>query len=390
MCVVSSEYLKRDIDQFLDIARLHTAVGHYYNRLGDISNALIHGEIAFSLADQADDNVQRNRALCTLSLCTRLNGRLREALEFARRAEWFASRIGNFQHETQTMQELALCLLALGNFAQAADICGRARQLVIAAGFKKTQFEINILDSEADVWLYKTAYRESRSIHEYIVQSSSSEKFPLFHGFSRVAIAAIDVTLGLFKSEAEVAAVLEVPRQIFTSRGYLRGLPICDKVLADFAIANGRTAEAVQIYEKCVHSFRGKSMDSLFGCMRVLGDITLRNDVRSTTHWATTYLAYGKTTASRLIVAWAFRLLGDIFREDGDHETSSSLFQIALEEFTGMDIYQGRAECLLRLADIVRRHGEHTAAREHLIESRRMFLKSGMVAEAEKVPIQGN
>jgi tetratricopeptide (TPR) repeat protein len=325
-----------------------------------------------------------------LSLCTRLNGRLREALEFARRAEWFASRIGNFQHETQTMQELALCLLALGNFAQAADICGRARQLVIAAGFKKTQFEINILDSEANVWLYKTAYRESRSIHEYIAQSSSSEKFPLFHGFSRVTIAAIDVTLGLFKSEAEVAAVLEVPRQIFTSRGYLRGLPICDKVLADFAIANGRTAEAVQIYEKCVHSFRGKSMDSLFGCMRVLGDITLRNGVRSTTHWATTYLAYGKTTASRLIVAWALRLLGDIFREDGDDETSGSLFQIALEEFTGMDIYRGRAECLLRLADIVRKHGEHTAAREHLIESRRMFLKSGMVAEAEKVPIQGN
>ncbi|KAF7369826.1 MYND-type domain-containing protein [Mycena venus] len=219
---------------------------------------------------------------------------------------------------------------------------------------------------------------------------TSPEKFPVYHGNSRVAIAAIHVALGVLQSDDAMAAALEVPRQIFTSRGYLRGLPLCDRVMADFLIAQGRTSEAIRMYEKWVLSSRGKSAESFSKYLLALGDITLRHDMESTTHWATICLAYGRTAANLSVVAWAFRLLGDIFREEADEETSGSLFQLALEEFTRMDIYQGRAQCLLRLANIARKRGEHIVATEYLSEAKEMFLKSGMAAEAKKIEVLRN
>jgi hypothetical protein len=52
--------------------------------------------------------------------------------------------------------------------------------------------------------------------------------------------------------------------------------------------------------------------------------------------------------------------------------------QIALDEFTRMDIHQGKGECFLGLADISERRGEHAIARAHFEDARRMFVKSGL------------
>ncbi|KAF8192772.1 hypothetical protein K438DRAFT_857252 [Mycena galopus ATCC 62051] len=359
--------------------RLQYAVTLYYIGQGDLSNPSKHANLAFLFADQADDDIRRNRAMCMISLCEKKRGRFRQALTSARRAQWFASRIKNFQHETRAMEEEAQVWLALGNLSRAVDICGHVRRLIIAAGLQKTQFEVRILDFEADTHLSKTAYTESRRVHELILQYSSPTRFPLFHGTSRLTIVAIDVTLGAFQSADEVSTALEIPHQIFTSRSYLRGLPICDKVVADFLIGQGRTTEAVRLYERCMRSFRKDSVALVASCMHKLGDITLRDDVRSTTHWATTYLAFGKTIASTSVVAWAFRLLGDIFRVGEDGESAASLFQVALEEFTRMDIHRGKAECLHGLGEIAERRREYTVATEYFAGARRMFLASGMV-----------
>lgn len=360
----------------------------YYVRLGDVNRGSAHADMAYSLADAADDNLRRTRALAEMARCSRLKGKFSQALELARRAQWCATQVGSFFREIEALEEEAIAWLHLGNFSRAADICCRTRQLVIAAGLEGTQHEVNVLDYEAGVNLHRTAYLKSRAASELIVKYSSPEKFCMFHGNARVSIVVIDVLLGLFKSEDEVAAALEVPRQIFVSCGYRRGLPICDIAMADFLIAKGRTSEALTFYDKFLRSsLRGESVELLSWCMHKLGDITLRHDVRSTSHWATAYLAYGKTTANVSAVAWALRLLGDIFREDKDDETSGSLFQLALEEFTRMGIYRGKAECLLRLGEIGQKRGEYTVAKHYSLEARNMFRKSGMVAEAEKVQV---
>ncbi|KAJ7630061.1 hypothetical protein DFH06DRAFT_1439649 [Mycena polygramma] len=367
-------------------SKLHHAVSVYSIRVGNVNKATTHAEMSFTLADQADDDVRRTRALVSMATCRRMKGKFSEAVELARRAQWIAGRIGNFQRETDAMEEEAVSWLALGNLSQAMEICRSTRQLIIAGGIEKTVHDIGALDFEAEICLYQTAYSEARKCRERIVEYSSPEKFPLYHGHSLAAIADIDVAVGVFNSEGEVTAALVKPRQIFAAHNYLFGPPLCDKIVADFLLADGRTLEAVKMYDACVQSLRAESTEFILGCMLKLGDITLRPDaVRSTTHWATAYLACGKITGNVSAVIWALRLLGDIFRAEGDEETSASLFQLALEEFTRMDIYRGRADCLLRLAEMAQKRGENNVATEHFREARRMFLKSGMVLEAEKI-----
>ncbi|KAJ7138267.1 hypothetical protein C8R44DRAFT_976057 [Mycena epipterygia] len=366
-------------------ARLQSAAASHYLRVGDINKASIHADISLTLADKADNNLRRNRALCIASTCLRMKGKFREALSLARRAHWLASKLGDFQRETEALEEEAQAWVSLGNFAQAIEISNRVRQLLIASGLEGTGKEIYALDFEGDTYLYKTAYAESRKAHQLIIRQSSPEKFALYHGNSLAAIASIDVVLGVLISEAEVLAALEIPRQIFTARGYLRGFPICDKVVADFFFATGRALDAEKIYAKCLCAFRGEAADFFAVCVLKLGDINLMlHNIRSATRWAVLNLAHGKTTGSVSILSWALRLLGDIFRADADDETSSALFQVALEEFNRMDIHRGKAECLLRLAEIAQKRGE-SGAIDFFMQARREFVKSGMVAEADRI-----
>ncbi|KAJ7115446.1 hypothetical protein C8R44DRAFT_880744 [Mycena epipterygia] len=361
-------------------ALLQTSAALYYLRLGDIQKTSLHADISLSLADTADDNFLRNRALCIMSTILRMKGKFREALSLARRAQSFARRLGNFPRETEALEEEAQSWVSLGNFTQAIDICDRVRQLMIATGLEGTVVGMTARDFEADIHLHKTAYAESRRAHEFILSQSSRDKFALFHGNSLAAIASIDVTRGTLRSEADVLAALEIPRQIFASRGYLRGFPVCDKVVADLFFAQGRTLEAVEMYEKCVRAFRGEAADFFSACVLKLGDITLMShDVRSATRWAMVGLAHGKTTGSASIVSWALLLLGDVFRADGDNETSSALFQVALKDFTHMDIYRGKAECLLRLAEFDDKRGEHGPAVDRLAQAQRELSKAGMI-----------
>ncbi|KAJ7127971.1 hypothetical protein C8R44DRAFT_873740 [Mycena epipterygia] len=218
----------------------------YYLRLGDVQKASLHADISLSLAEDVDDNFCRNRTLCLLSTCQLKKGKFREGLVLARRAQSMARRLGNFPRETEALVQEAETCISLGNFSSAIDICSRVRQLIGSTGLEGTLVEVSARDLEGDLHLYKTAYVEVRRAHEHIVEHSSRDKFTLFHGNSLAATASIDVVLGALNSGAEVQAAFEVPRQIFTSRGYLSGLPICNKIAADLFFAKACTLEAVR------------------------------------------------------------------------------------------------------------------------------------------------
>ncbi|KAJ7102760.1 hypothetical protein C8R44DRAFT_988121 [Mycena epipterygia] len=233
---------------------LYMAVGRYYLCLSDIQKTLLHANIALSLTDNADDNFRRSGAFSMLSTCLRTEGNFREPLGFARRAHWLVAQLGHFRQETKALEEEAQACVALGNFSRAIDVCNHMRQLMIATGLEGALVEITARDLEAANYLYKIAYLESRKAHEFTSREIAALPREL-------AIASIDVVLGVLKYEAEVLAALEILRQIFTSRGYLRGLPVCDKVLADILFATGRTLGAVQMYKKCVRAFRGEAAE---------------------------------------------------------------------------------------------------------------------------------
>jgi hypothetical protein len=113
-------------------------------------------------------------------------------------------------------------------------------------------------------------------------------------------------------------------------------------------------------------------------CFESLADSTLWSvaDLDRTFTWAVIYLGHARKSQEALALHKALRFLGDIFLSAGDNDTVQTLFSIALEGFTEMDVHQGRAECMLRLGDIMKQHRGFVEATELWREARKLFERS--------------
>lgn len=276
------------------------------------------------------------------------------------------------------MKEEAKAFVGLGDFARGIELCSHTTRLIAAAGLTGTPIELILLDFEAELYLKKTEYQSSRRINDVIVRSSSVHKSALLHANSLANILSIDVRLGVIDSEDEVQAILEKTRHVFSSNGYYRGLLMCDRILADFFVHAGKKFQAKDLYEKCVRS-PGSSQSVIAASLGKLGDAKVGlSDLHSATLWSTTYLALARGVGSPLLLSWALRLLGDIFLVQEDDDTAAVLFTVALDEFTRMEVYCGKAECLVGLAKIREKRGEKAEAKAKFDEAGLMFERTGL------------
>jgi predicted negative regulator of RcsB-dependent stress response len=72
----------------------------------------------------------------------------------------------------------------------------------------------------------------------------------------------------------------------------------------------------------------------------------------------------------------ALRRLGDIFLVGGDEQTAHTLFSLALEGFTHMDIHRARGDCMFRLGVVWIARGDRVQARSFWEQARVMFQRS--------------
>ncbi|KAJ7793888.1 hypothetical protein B0H13DRAFT_1935364 [Mycena leptocephala] len=77
----------------------------------------------------------------------------------------------------------------------------------------------------------------------------------------------------------------------------------------------------------------------------------------------------------------ALQFLGDIFLAQQDEHTATSLFTVALEGFTQMDVHHSRAECMLRFADISMGHSDPLKAVEFWERARPLFERSSQAKQ---------
>jgi hypothetical protein len=76
-----------------------------------------------------------------------------------------------------------------------------------------------------------------------------------------------------------------------------------------------------------------------------------------------------------------FRCLGQIFLAEGDDETALRLFKVALDGFTFMDVHHWRADCMVRIADILNNRGEVMKAVELWKTARPLFERSSQMKD---------
>ncbi|KAJ6506026.1 hypothetical protein DFH09DRAFT_1101533 [Mycena vulgaris] len=76
------------------------------------------------------------------------------------------------------------------------------------------------------------------------------------------------------------------------------------------------------------------------------------------------FLAHSAKCKQRLELHKALQYPGDSFQAQGDQQTAISLFTVALDGFTQMDVHCSRAECMVQLGEISKLNGDELKAVE--------------------------
>ncbi|KAJ7265259.1 hypothetical protein C8J57DRAFT_1230276 [Mycena rebaudengoi] len=136
------------------------------------------------------------------------------------------------------------------------------------------------------------------------------------------------------------------------------------------------------MFEKCFALSPDITTEFPLPCLERLGDLsTGMNDILTTLRWTVIFLGQAVRCKDKRQTMQAFRCLGQLFVAEGDNETALSLFNVALDGFTLMDVHRWRADCMVRIADILNSHGEVMKAVELWQAARPLFERSSQMKD---------
>ncbi|KAJ7279711.1 hypothetical protein C8J57DRAFT_1570757 [Mycena rebaudengoi] len=199
-------------------------------------------------------------------------------------------------------------------------------------------------------------------------------------------IALIDITTGA--DSKIICQNLDITQSHLKALFGYHGRVTC--LIADFAAAelhlrDGAIGPAKAMFEKCfVSSFIFTELGLL--CAERLGDLsTGMNGISTTLQWGGVFLSLALRCKDKYQTMHAFRCLGQILSAEGDDETALSLFNVALDGFTFMDVHRWRADCMVQIADILNSRGEVMKAVGLWMAARPLFERSSQMKDIIKL-----
>ncbi|KAJ6482788.1 hypothetical protein C8R45DRAFT_932382 [Mycena sanguinolenta] len=158
---------------------------------------------------------------------------------------------------------------------------------------------------------------------------------------------------------------------------YHPSLSICKVVEACLNLRDHTFDLAKREFEKWVHgSFNEIKSISL----EQLANIKAWPASQRQSRWPVIYLGLAYKIKEKLALHKALLFLGDVFIVNKDEDTACTLYTVALEGFTYMDVHRSRTECMLRLGDLAHKHGLHWKTAQPLFE---MSAQAKGVAEID-------
>jgi tetratricopeptide (TPR) repeat protein len=201
------------------------------------------------------------------------------------------------------------------------------------------------------------------------------------HAFALLNMAEIEVLMGIQKYD--VQRKIDLARSIFTALNVKPLIICCDAALADLYIREKDLPAAKRLLEKSLTSIEHSEI-KLF-CLQRLANASFWGADKSTPVWTTIFLVHSLRSKEKLQVYKALQFFGQMFLAKKDEGTAISLFTVALEAFTYMDVHKSRAECMLRLGDISNKCGDQLKAVELWETARPLFERSSQVKEVQCV-----
>jgi tetratricopeptide (TPR) repeat protein len=326
---------------------------------------------------------QHTHGLETLAKLNGLLGNYSAALSYACEAQRVASISANLFREATALNNGATSLYMLGDYKKSMSFNNRARHLLGLCGLSGGQLDCVLINDQAEVHKLKSEYVEARDIQSRLLQQVPTDQDPVHHAYTLLNIAEIDVSIGA--SEYNVERNIEAARKHFSIMGHVNEVMMCDTILADLYLREGKVLAAESLLEKCLKSSFNVEPQVTSYCLERLGDVSRWNTSGTASSWTTVYFLHSLKFKENLGIHKALQFLGDIFHSHNNEETAVSLYTIALEGFTQMDIHRSRAECMLRLGDISKGHGDLLGALELWETARPLFERSSQAKQVEKI-----
>ncbi|KAJ7226192.1 hypothetical protein C8J57DRAFT_1252791 [Mycena rebaudengoi] len=169
--------------------------------------------------------------------------------------------------------------------------------------------------------------------------------------------------------------------QMRTHLGYVKIHLVSGLRLQDGALDTANTS-----FRRCFALSLKNYTNLALECAARLGDLSSgMNRISATFQWSVIFLALALKCQDKCQTMQAFRCLGQLFSVQGDDETALSLFNVALDGFTFMDIHRWRADCMVRIADILNSGGEVLKVVELWKAARPLFERSSQKNDVAKL-----
>jgi tetratricopeptide (TPR) repeat protein len=235
-----------------------------------------------------------------------------------------------------------------------------------------SEADLGIMAAQAEVHKCKSEYSEAWKIHTEILHITADQDLD-WHAIALLNVAEIEVLMGVPKHD--VQRNIDLAREIFTSMHRESGRIFCDIILADLYLKEQDLPVAKTLLQKSL-KLAPEDNEIKLCCLERLGNVNSWGPDESIPGWMTIFLVHSLKSQAKLQVCKALQFFGQIFLMQHDEDTAISLFTVALEGFTYMDVHHSRAECMLRLGDISTSHGDMLKAVEFWTTARPLFERS--------------
>jgi hypothetical protein len=297
------------------------------------------------------------------------------ALTLAQKARHISELIGDKHIVQMAIRMESWCHADVGNLLHAEELCREApEQHVIGVQLP-------------GILLTKTEYQEARGLLLKTLEYRSSCRPPI----SDTVICHLNLAVIAIEIGADVGVISHhldaVRMQCTTLVVYPRGILCCDTLTANIHLQQGNIQLARQTLDKCLTSAqKQKDTEITEHCLRLLADIQHGlSSYQETERWAVIYLAFGMTKMNRVTTTKALRCIGDLLVIDRDNDTALSLFMVALDSFTFMDIHRDRADCMIRMAAIFEQRTEIRKTVDLLQRAHPLYERSSQEKEIIKI-----
>ncbi|KAJ7799193.1 hypothetical protein B0H14DRAFT_2617265 [Mycena olivaceomarginata] len=252
----------------------------------------------------------------------------------------------------------ATVYLTIGAHRNAVALCTRARELLCKCGLKGFDTDYMVLSVMGETYCLKSEYSEAQEIHMQIKNATSDQQHSSHHTVAVLNLAEITIITG--QNLDHIAQTLNDQKKIFAAMPHSAGMASCDLVMSDFHLHKDHNTLAAQVL----------LLQHTQSVNREITSYSLEQ-LANLKYWG--------------ICASALSSIGHILLVMGDLNTAQSLFTVALERFTWMDVHRSRAECMLHVGEISQQRRDFEGAISCFKVARPLFECSSQAKDVEHI-----